>query len=96
MSHILPAGTRWPRVLPIPSQHMFSGPEGERLPLMLEIGSGETIRRDLMLRGAVSVIEGVVQRAGGPQAGAFVLLMPANPPSGGCAVSIKRGVHSPK
>ena len=54
----------------------FAGPTGERLPLTLEVASGETIRRDLMLTKAVSVIEGTVEKAGIPQVGAFVLLMP--------------------
>jgi hypothetical protein len=57
----------------------FAGPSGERLPLTLEITSSEPFRRDLMLTKAVSVIEGTAQRAGMPQAGAFVLLMPKNP-----------------
>jgi hypothetical protein len=57
----------------------FAGPSGERLPLTLEIASGETIHRDLMLTKAVSVIEGTVEKTGMPQVGAFVLLMPKNP-----------------
>ena len=57
----------------------FAGPTGERLPLTLEVASGETIRRDLMLTKAVSVIDGTVEKAGMPQVGAFVLLMPKDP-----------------
>ncbi len=57
----------------------FVGPSGERLPLILEIASGEPIHRDLMLTQAVSTIEGTVEKAGMPQVGAFVLLMPKNP-----------------
>ncbi len=57
----------------------FAGPSGEHLPLSLEIASGETIHRDLMLTKAVSVIEGTVEKAAMPQVGAFVLLMPKNP-----------------
>jgi hypothetical protein len=57
----------------------FAGPTGERLPLTLEIASGEPIHRDLMLTKAVSVIEGTVEKAETPQVGAFVLLMPKNP-----------------
>jgi hypothetical protein len=57
----------------------FTGPTGERLPLTLEVASGETIRGDLMLTKAVSVIEGAAEKAGMPQVGAFVLLMPKNP-----------------
>jgi hypothetical protein len=57
----------------------FVGPSGERLPLILEITSGEPIHRDLMLTEAVSTIEGTVEKAGVPQVGAFVLLMPKNP-----------------
>jgi hypothetical protein len=56
----------------------FAGPSGERLPLTVEIASGEPVRRDLMLTKAVSVIEGTVEKAGTPQVGAFVLLMPKN------------------
>jgi hypothetical protein len=54
----------------------FIGPAGERLPLTLTISSGETVRRDLTLTRAVSVIEGTVEKDGTPQIGAFVLLMP--------------------
>lgn len=57
----------------------LAGPSGERLPLTLEITSGEPIRRDLMLTKAVSVIDGTVEKGGAPQVGAFVLLMPKNP-----------------
>jgi Carboxypeptidase regulatory-like domain len=57
----------------------FAGPNGERLPLTLDITSGEPVRRDLMLTRAVSAIEGTVEKAGVPQVGAFVLLMPKNP-----------------
>jgi hypothetical protein len=54
----------------------MTGPAGQRLPLNLEIASGETIPRDLTLTRAASVIEGTVERAGVPQLGAFVLLLP--------------------
>jgi hypothetical protein len=54
----------------------FAGPEGQRLPLAIEISSGETVRHDLMLTRAVSVIEGTVEKSGVSQTGAFVLLMP--------------------
>jgi hypothetical protein len=57
----------------------FAGPAGERLPLTLEIVSGENVRRDLMLTRAVSAIKGTVEKAGAPQIGAFVLLMPKDP-----------------
>jgi hypothetical protein len=57
----------------------LKGPTGERLPLTLEITSGETVRRDLILARASSVIEGTVEIAGAPQVGAFVLLMPKDP-----------------
>ena len=56
----------------------FAGPAGEHLPLTLEITSGEPVHRDLMLSKAVSVIEGTVEKAGMPEVGAFVLLMPKN------------------
>ena len=56
----------------------FDGPSGQRLPLILDIASGETIHRDLMLTKAVSVIEGTAEKDGMPQVGAFVLLMPTN------------------
>jgi hypothetical protein len=56
----------------------FSGPTGERLPLTLDITSGEPLHRDLMLTKAVSVIEGTVEKSGMPQVAAFVLLMPKN------------------
>jgi hypothetical protein len=55
------------------------GPAGEHLPLTLDIASGEPMHRDLMLTKAVSVIESTVEKAGSPEAGAFVLLMPKNP-----------------
>jgi hypothetical protein len=51
----------------------FAGSSGERLPLTVEITSGEPIRRDLMLTKAVSVIEGTLEKAGAPEVGAFVL-----------------------
>jgi hypothetical protein len=57
----------------------FIGPAGQRMPLTLEIASGETVHRDLMLTKAVSVIEGTVEKDGAPQAGVFVLLMPKIP-----------------
>ena len=57
----------------------FAGPSGERLPLTVEITSGEPVRRDLTLTKAVSVIEGTVEKTEAPQVGAFVLLMPKNP-----------------
>jgi hypothetical protein len=57
----------------------FVGPTGERMPLTIEIASGEPVRRDLMLTKAVSAIEGTAEKAGTPQVGAFVLLMPKNP-----------------
>jgi hypothetical protein len=57
----------------------LSGPSGEHLPLTLEITSGETTHRDLMLTRAVSAIEGTVEKAGMPSVGALVLLMPKNP-----------------
>jgi len=57
----------------------FVGPTGEHLPLTIEIASGEPVQRDLMLTKAVSVIESTVEKAGTPQVGAFVLLMPKNP-----------------
>ncbi len=57
----------------------FAGPSGERLPLTVDITSGEPVRRDLTLTKAVSVIEGTVEKAEAPQVGAFVLLMPKNP-----------------
>jgi hypothetical protein len=57
----------------------FAGPSGQRLPLTLDVTSGEPIRRDLMLTKAVSAIEGTVEKAGMPQVGAFVILLPKNP-----------------
>jgi hypothetical protein len=57
----------------------LKGPTGERLPLTFEIASGETVRRDLILARASSVIEGTVESAGTPQVGAFVLLTPNDP-----------------
>jgi hypothetical protein len=57
----------------------FAGPSGERLPLNVEITSGEPVRRDLMLTKAVSVIEGTVEKTGRAQVAAFVLLLPKNP-----------------
>jgi len=57
----------------------LSGPSAGRLPLSLEIASGEPVRRDLVLTKAVSVIEGTVEKSGAPQVGASVLLMPKNP-----------------
>ena len=54
----------------------FTGPAGERLPLTVEITSGETLHRDLTLTRAVSVIEGTAEQNGIPQVGSFVLLMP--------------------
>jgi hypothetical protein len=57
----------------------FNGPDGERLPLSIAISSGETVRRDLTLTRAISVIEGTVEKTGVPQIGAFVLLLPKNP-----------------
>lgn len=57
----------------------FAGPAGERLPLTVEIGSGGIIHRDLTLTKAVAVIEGVAEKSGAPQVGAFVILMPKNP-----------------
>ncbi len=57
----------------------FVGSTGEHMPLTIEITSAEPVRRDLMLTKAVSVIEGTVEKAGTPQVGAFVLLMPKNP-----------------
>jgi hypothetical protein len=56
----------------------FSGPTGERLPLTLDISSGEPLHRDLMLTKAVSVIDGTVEKSAMPQVAAFVLLMPKN------------------
>ena len=53
-------------------------PAGGYLPLSLEITSGSAVRHDLVLTGALSVIDGTVERAGLPQVGAFVLLMPKN------------------
>jgi len=49
------------------------------MPLTLEITSGESLRRDLTLTKAVSVIQGAVEKVGVPQVGAFVLLMPKSP-----------------
>jgi Carboxypeptidase regulatory-like domain len=57
----------------------FVGPAGEHMPLTIEIASGEPVHRDLMLTKAVSVIEGTVEKAGAPEVGALVLLMPKNP-----------------
>ncbi len=57
----------------------FVGPAGEHLPLTIDIPSGGTIRRDLMLTKATSEIEGTVEKAGASQVGAFVLLMPKDP-----------------
>lgn len=52
------------------------GPDGERLPLAVDITPGASIHRDLALTKAASTIEGTVERAGAPRVGAFVLLMP--------------------
>src|ERR1700722_6377875 len=57
----------------------FAGPSGEHLPLTLEVASGEPVHRDLMLTRAIAGMEGTVEKAGMPQVGAFVLLMPKNP-----------------
>jgi hypothetical protein len=57
----------------------FVAPAGEHLPLTVDIPSGDTIHRDLMLTKAISEIEGTVEKAGAPQVGAFVLLMPKDP-----------------
>jgi len=54
----------------------LTAPGGEHLPLNVVISSGEPLRRDLILTRAVSVIEGMVESAGVPQIGAFVLLLP--------------------
>jgi hypothetical protein len=54
----------------------LTGPDGERLPLTLTIAPGEAVHRDLTLTRAVSAIEGFVEHAGVPRAGAFVLLLP--------------------
>jgi hypothetical protein len=51
-------------------------PSGAQLPLTLDINSGEPVHRDVVLTTAVSAIEGTVEKDGGPQAGAFVLLIP--------------------
>ena len=56
----------------------FKGPDGGRLPLSIAISSGETVRRDLTLTRAISVIQGTVEKAGVPQIGALVLLLPKN------------------
>ena len=57
----------------------LTGSDGERLPLQIEISSGEPLHRDLTLTQAVSTIEGVVRNNGMPQVGAFVLLLPKDP-----------------
>ena len=54
----------------------LTDPAGERFPLTLDVSSGESIRRDLTITQAVSVIEGIVEKAGTPQIGAFVVLVP--------------------
>jgi hypothetical protein len=56
-----------------------AGAGGERLPLTVEVTSGEPVHCDLVLTRAVSVIEGTVEQAAVPQAGVFVLLLPKNP-----------------
>jgi hypothetical protein len=55
------------------------GPDGQRLPLTLDIASGATLHRDLALTKAASTIEGTVEKAGAAQVGAFVVLLPKNP-----------------
>ena len=55
------------------------GQDGERLALTLDVESGATIHRDLALTKASSAIQGVVENAGAPQVGAFVLLLPKDP-----------------
>lgn len=57
------------------------GPDGERLPLTLDITSGTTIHRDVAATKAASAIEGTVEKDGAPQVGAFVVLMPKDPAS---------------
>ncbi len=54
-------------------------PDGERLSPSFEIASGATVHHDLVLTGALSVIEGTVEQNGVPRVGAFVLLLPKNP-----------------
>jgi hypothetical protein len=49
---------------------------GARLPLTVEITSGEPVRRDVTLTRAVATIDGTVEKGGVPQIGAFVLLLP--------------------
>jgi hypothetical protein len=53
-------------------------PAGEPQPLSVEITPGGAIRHDLVLTGAVSVIQGTAEHAGVTQIGAFVLLIPKN------------------
>jgi Carboxypeptidase regulatory-like domain len=57
----------------------LSGPNGEHLPLILEVTPGESVHNDLALTKAAAAIEGTVEKAGVPSVGAFVLLMPKNP-----------------
>ncbi len=57
----------------------LTGPDGGRLPLTVEITPGMTGRRDLTMARAASVVQGTVEKAGVPQVGAFVLLMPKDP-----------------
>ncbi len=54
-------------------------PDGQHLPLSLDITAGATIHRDLALTKAASAIAGIVDKDGAPQVGAFVLLIPENP-----------------
>jgi hypothetical protein len=55
-----------------------SDANGQQLPLTIEIGSGEIVRRDVTFTRAISVIDGKAQKSGMAQVGALVLLMPTD------------------
>jgi len=57
----------------------LTGPGGDHLPLTTEIAPGVTGRYDLTMTRAASVVQGTVEKAGAPQVGALVLLMPKDP-----------------
>ncbi len=52
------------------------GPNGEKLPLAIDIAPGATVQNDIVWTEGVAVIDGVVEDKGSPAVGAFVVLVP--------------------
>jgi hypothetical protein len=75
----LPAG-RYSTVASMPGYLLayLISPSGERLPREFSIAPGESLKRDLMFVKALGEIDGVAALDGAPQAGALILLLPAD------------------